>query len=296
MHFCILCRPPFFLPSTVDFDHLKAACSFLVVLPLSWAKWLTALSINSSTGVTLASWGNSTSSKFQGLEVLSLQDSLWNSTQEGSTRVTQATLRNSASMEFQGKEVLSLRDALRCSTKGDVIATSMPYARLLTDTPTRARISFFGSWVTQFFKRPVLSYQDSYVNFLQGGLQAKVVPETDYLLRFWRSPTRVPQASLQADSPLTCCQDPKPQDPRRTRWPQEKGCWAISPDSHASHALHSYAFGYYNLSKYDVPWDWLQEACHMARVCWEAHCKGFCSEEGPHYQMEQSVRNQLECD
>jgi hypothetical protein len=25
---------PFFLPSTVDFVHLKAACSFLVVLPL----------------------------------------------------------------------------------------------------------------------------------------------------------------------------------------------------------------------------------------------------------------------
>ena len=31
---------PFFLPSTVDFVHLKAACSFLVVLPLGWAKGL----------------------------------------------------------------------------------------------------------------------------------------------------------------------------------------------------------------------------------------------------------------
>jgi hypothetical protein len=53
--------------------------------------------------------------------------------------------------------------------------------------------------------------------FLQGDLQVKVVPETDYLLRFWRSHARVPQASLQADSALTRCQEQKPQDPRRTR-------------------------------------------------------------------------------
>ncbi len=31
---------PFFLPSTVDFVDLKAACSFLLVLPLGWAKSL----------------------------------------------------------------------------------------------------------------------------------------------------------------------------------------------------------------------------------------------------------------
>ncbi len=132
--------------------------------------------------------------------------------------------------------------------------------------------------------------------FLRGGLRAKVVPETDYLLYFFRSPARVPWASLQADSALTCCQEQKPQDPRRTRWPQEKGCWAISPDSRASHPLHSYAFGYDIRSKCDVPWDWLQEACHMARVCWEARCEGFCSKEGPHYLLEQSVRNKLEHD
>ncbi len=43
--------------------------------------------------------------------------------------------------------------------------------------------------------------------------------------------------------------------------------------------------------KYDVPWDWLWDVCHMAGVRWGSCCKGFCSEEGPHYHFEQSVRN-----
>ncbi len=88
----------------------------------------------------------------------------------------------------------------------------------------------------------------------------------------------------------------KPQDPRRTRWLQEKGRWAISPNSRASHPLHSYAFGYDSQSKCDIPRDCLWEACHMARVHWEARCEGFRSKEGPHYQLEQSERNQLERD
>jgi hypothetical protein len=33
----------------------------------------------------------------------------------------------------------------------------------------------------------------------------------------------------------------------------------------------------------------------MARVCWGTCCEGFCSKEGLHYWMEQSVRNHLEC-
>ncbi len=130
--------------------------------------------------------------------------------------------------------------------------------------------------------------------FLWGDLQAKVVLETDYLWHFWRSPARVPQASLQADSALTCCQEQKPQDSRRTRWPQEKGRWIISPNSRASHPVHSYAAGYYSRSKLDAPRDWLQEACQMARVRWGTRCKGFCSKEGLHYWMERSVMKQLE--
>ncbi len=42
--------------------------------------------------------------------------------------------------------------------------------------------------------------------------------------------------------------------------------------------------------RYDVPWDWLWYACHMAGVHWGSHCEGFCSKEGPHYRLEQSTR------
>jgi hypothetical protein len=99
-------------------------------------KWPTALSINSRTGVTLASRGNSTSLKLRGLEVLSLQDSLRCSTHKGSTK-----------------------------TIGDVIANSTTYEQFPTDAPTRTRISFFGSRVMRFCERSVSVYQDSYVNF-----------------------------------------------------------------------------------------------------------------------------------
>jgi hypothetical protein len=47
---------------------------------------------------------------------------------------------------------------------------------------------------------------------------------------------------------------------------------------------------------YDVTWDWLLDACHMAGVCWGFRCEGFCSKEGLHYCFEQSARNPLECD
>ncbi len=43
--------------------------------------------------------------------------------------------------------------------------------------------------------------------------------------------------------------------------------------------------------RYDVPRDWLWDACHMAGVRWGSRCKGFCSKEGPHYRVTQSTRN-----
>ncbi len=48
--------------------------------------------------------------------------------------------------------------------------------------------------------------------------------------------------------------------------------------------------------RYDIPRDWLWDACHLARVRWGARCKGFCSEEGLHYRIEQRTRNPLEGD
>jgi hypothetical protein len=102
IHFGVLCRPLF--PS---FNSRFCASKSSMLLPCRAASRLskgpTALLIDSSTGVTLASWGNSTSPKFRDLEVLSPRDSLQSSTHKGSMRLTHATLRNSASVDFQGK-------------------------------------------------------------------------------------------------------------------------------------------------------------------------------------------------
>ncbi len=73
----------------------------------------------------------------------------------------------------------------------------------------------FFFWFTSdvFCKRPVSSYQDSYMKFLQGDLRVKVVQKrTTYCVTLGVM-QRVPQASLQADSALTRHHDQKPQEP-----------------------------------------------------------------------------------
>jgi hypothetical protein len=82
-------------------------------------------------------------------------------------------------METQGQEVLCLQDALRRSTH---LSIRWRHRKILC--PTRdflqthlqePEIVWFTSNV--FPKRHVLSFQDSYVIFLQGHLRAKVVME-----------------------------------------------------------------------------------------------------------------------
>ncbi len=122
---------------------------------------------------------------------------------------------------------------------------SPPNARLPPDSPTRARIFF---WFTSdvFLKRPVSSYQDSYVKFLQGGLRAKVVPErTTYCA--WgvlqRVPSSVSASRLRSDalSWAKCLRNPEDQDdgkkgmlsdqPRLTRVTLTAllGSWVLQP-------------------------------------------------------------------
>jgi hypothetical protein len=204
-----------------------------------------ALWIDSFTGVTLASWGNSTSSKFQGLEVLFLWDSLRSSTHEVSTRVTQANLEKLCFHGIPKKEVLSIQDTLRCSTPTstieDVIAKSTPYTRFPTDAPTRAFFFLVHEW-RGFARDPSQNIQTpKWISTRRS--TSKGGTRMDYLLHFFGSPTRVPQASLQSDSALTHRQDQKPQNPRRTSWPQEEGRWVISPNSRASHPFHSLHLG-----------------------------------------------------
>ncbi len=69
-----------------------------------------------------------------------------------------------------------------------------------------------------------------------------------------------------------------------------KGHWVISLDYRASHPWCFCAVGDVVAQRYDILHDWLWDACHMAGVRWGSHCKGFFSEESPHYHVEQSAR------
>jgi hypothetical protein len=71
IHFGAISEPLF----PVTFFQLESARSSLVVLFPSLVKGLSALSYDTSAGVTLVFRGNSASKKFRGLEVLTLRDS-----------------------------------------------------------------------------------------------------------------------------------------------------------------------------------------------------------------------------
>ncbi len=119
----------------------------------------------------------------------------------------------------------------------------------------------------------------------------------DYLLRYLRSPAKSTFKRLCKQTPLWHgIMSKVPQEPWRSRWLQERDVEQSAP----THACHTHCasrqLGTTANWRYDVPCDWLQDACQMARVRWGTSCKGFCSEEGPHYWIEPSSRNQLERD
>ncbi len=87
---------------------------------------------------------------------------------------------------------------------GDAIAKF--YAQCATSYRRTYKSQIFFFWFTsdKFLKRPVLSYRDSYEKFLQGDLQAKVVPERTTYCVTWGVPRRVPSSvstsRLRSDS------------------------------------------------------------------------------------------------
>ncbi len=166
---------------------------------------------------------------------------------------------------------------------------------LPTDAPTIARISFFGSRVTRFVRDPSCHIKTpTWISMRRS--TSKGDTGNGLLIAFLeeshKSTSSISTGRLCSDS-LSGAEALGSQKNKTTT---RKGTLSNHLNSRASHPLHSYAVGYYSQSKYDVPRDWLREACHMARVRWETRCKGFCSKEGLHYWMEQSVRNQLERD
>ncbi len=203
------------------------------MLLLGWAKGLRHYQSIALLRVTLASQGKLCISNFQGLAALSLWNFLQSSTQEDASR------RNSASVEIQGQEVLSLWDAQCCS-----IRVSIRWRHLEILRPTRNFLKmhlqepeFF--WFTSdvFLKRPVTSYQDSYVKFLPGGLQVKVVLERTTYHVTWGVPQRVP--SICKQTLLWCIvMSETPQEPWRSRWPWERDIEQSAPTHAPSHPLH----------------------------------------------------------
>ncbi len=132
--------------------------------------------------------------------MLSLWDSLRSSTQEGRIvpewTMPYVSKRNSASMEIQGLEVLSIRDALRRRTH---LSIRWRHRKILC--PKRDFLQmhlqergFFWFTSDAFLKRPILSFWDSYMRFLPGVLQARVVPERTTYCVTWRVPQRVPSS------------------------------------------------------------------------------------------------------
>ncbi len=117
----------------------------------------------------------------------------------------------------------------------------------------------------------------------------------DYLLHYLRSPVKSTFKHLYKQTPLWHVVMWKtPQDSWRSRWPQERDVEGSAPtQAHHTHCA-SRQLDTTADWRYDVPWDWLWDACQMARVHWGTCCEGLCSKVGPHYQLEQSARNQLE--
>ncbi len=177
---------------------------------------------------------------------------------------------------------------------GDLIAKTTAYKLIPLDAPTRTRIF---SWFTSdvFLWRPVSSYQDSYVHFLWEVLRAKVVTERTTYCAWgvpWWVPLSVSSRILFSDMASWA----RTSRSQSSRWPQERDAEQSGP----TNARHTHCTPRQLWTKadqrYDVPWDWLWDACQLARVRWGTRCKGFCSKEGPHYCIKWIARNPLERD
>ncbi len=170
------------------------------------------------------------------------------------------------------------------------LQNSTPYVQIPTDAPTRARIFLVHEWriseETHLFIWRLLNEI-----FNEGVYKQKWCWKGLLIALLEESQEGYLQVSLHADSTLTCCHEQKPQEPWRSRWPWERNV----ERSALTHARHTHCasrqLGTTADRRYDVPWDWLQEAWQMTRVCWGTRCKGFCSKEGLHCQMEWSARN-----
>ncbi len=175
------------------------------------------------------------------------------------------------------------------------LQNSLPYAWLPTHAPTRARIFLVHEWHISEETHLIILRLLREISTMRS--TSKSGTGKDYLLHFLRSPVKSTFKCLWKQTLLWCIFMRKmSQEPGRSRWPWERDIEQSAP----THALQSHCasrqLGTTADRRYDVPRDWLLDACQMARVHWGTHCEGFLSNEVPHYWIEQSARNQLERD
>ncbi len=181
-----------------------------------------------------------------------------------------------------------------------------------------APIWVLGDVIAKFSALPVTSYRHTYKSLISFLVHKRHVSEEmgliifrllceiltrrstsksgtkkDYFLHYLRSPAKITFKHLCKQILLWLVLMSKTtQEPWRSRWPWER----VFEQSAPTHGCHTHCIsrqlGTTANWRYDIPQDWLWDACQIARVRWGTHCEGFCSKEGPHYHIEQSARNQ----
>ncbi len=155
---------------------------------------------------------------------------------------------------------------------GDVIAKF--YAPCMTSYRCTYKSQiFFGSRVTHFWRDTSHHFKTPMWNFYKEVYKQKWYQKGLHIALLEESREEYLQASLQADSPLMRRNEQNNSGTSKIKMTTRKGCWAIRP----TQARHTHcAFrqvGTTANQRYDVPQDWLWDACQMARVHWETHWK-----------------------
>ncbi len=123
-------------------------------------------------------------------------------------------------------------------------------------------------------------------NFVQTHLQKTVFWGGSQVTCFSRDPSHYSTGSY---IPFLQGSHMQKQYHRRTTlrtWPwkmQERDAEWSAPDYRASHPRCFVPLGMTVAQRYDVPQDWLWDACYMAGVCLGSRCEGYRSKECPHY-------------
>jgi hypothetical protein len=175
-----------------------------------------------------------------------------------------ASRRNSASVEIQGQEVLSLQDALHCSTRESI---RWRHCNILRSTRNllwmhlqEPEIFLVHEWQVSWETHLVISRLLR--AFSTRRSTSKSGTGKDYLLHYLRSPMKSTFNCLFKQTLLwRVIMSKTPQEPWRSRWPQERDLERSAPTHLRQIHCASRQLGTTADWRCDVPQDWLWEAC-----------------------------------